>query len=304
MDIILGGIRQFVIDDKWQQFDVEPARRDIGRHQHVDRALFEVFQSLRALALGAVAVDGGSGDTVAQEFAHQAVGVALGAHEHQRLLHLAALDQMCEQGAFAIGVDLVHLVRYQIGRRIAARDFHRNRRTQYLVGEPLDFVREGGGEQQVLSFRRQQRDDALDVGHETHVEHAVGFIEHEDFDARQVDRFLLHVIEQAAGRGDQYFDAGAQCLYLRIDVDTAIDHGGTQRKVLAVVAHAFFNLRGKLARRREYQRADGVAGGRRARVLVRRQHLQNRQCKAGGFAGAGLRATHDVLACQHRRNCF
>ena len=101
-------------------------------------------------------------------------------------------------------------MRDEIRGCVAARDLDRNRRAQNLVGEPFDLVGERRGEQQVLPLRGQQRDDALDVGHEAHVQHAIGFVEHENFHARQVDGFLLHVIEQAAGRGDEDLDALAQ----------------------------------------------------------------------------------------------
>ena len=56
---------------------------------------------------------------------------------------------------------------------------------------------------------RHQREDLLDVVDEAHVEHAVGFVEHEDLDVAQVERALLLQVEQAAGGGDQDVDAAA-----------------------------------------------------------------------------------------------
>ena len=49
-----------------------------------------------------------------------------------------------------------------------------------------DLVREGRREEQVLALR-QQREDLLDVANEAHVEHAVGFVEDQDLDARQIE---------------------------------------------------------------------------------------------------------------------
>jgi hypothetical protein len=46
------------------------------------------------------------------------------------------------------------------------------------------------------------REDALDVGDEAHVQHAVGFVEHQHFDLGEGDALLLDVVEQAARRGD------------------------------------------------------------------------------------------------------
>ena len=74
---------------------------------------------------------------------------------------------------------------------------------EQLVRERADVVGERRREQQVLPALRQQRDDAADVGQEAHVEHAIGFVEHEDLDVPQIDSALLRVIEQAAGRCDE-----------------------------------------------------------------------------------------------------
>jgi hypothetical protein len=43
---------------------------------------------------------------------------------------------------------------------------------------------------------------------EAHVEHAIGFVEHQDLDAGQVHVLLLVQVEQAARRGDQHIEAG------------------------------------------------------------------------------------------------
>jgi hypothetical protein len=71
-----------------------------------------------------------------------------------------------------------------------------------------------------------------------------------------------------------------------------------QRQVLAVGAHAFLDLGGEFARRREDQRADHAL----ARILLRagmgQQALQDRQREAGGLAGAGLGAGEQVAALQ------
>jgi hypothetical protein len=65
---------------------------------------------------------------------------------------------------------------------VAARHFDQLRRLQHAVGKLLDLVGEGGREQQALALLRQHGEDALDVGDEAHVEHAVGFVEHQHLD--------------------------------------------------------------------------------------------------------------------------
>jgi hypothetical protein len=72
---------------------------------------------------------------------------------------------------------------------------------------------------------------------EAHVEHAVGFVQHQRLHGREVERALLHVVEQAARRGDQDVERAREALDLRLHADTAEDHGRLHRRVLAVDAH-------------------------------------------------------------------
>ena len=85
------------------------------------------------------------------------------------------------------------------------------------VDQALDLRRHGGREEQRLPARRQQLADALDVGDEAHVEHAVGFVDHQDLDAGQQDLAAPEVIEQAPRRGDQHVDAAVELLELVVE---------------------------------------------------------------------------------------
>ena len=89
-------------------------------------------------------------------------------------------------------------------------------------------LRHGGREQQGLALERRLVDDLQDVAGEAHVEHAVGFVEHEDLDLVEADLALLHEIEQAAGRGDENVDAIGKRLDLRHLADAAEDHGAAE----------------------------------------------------------------------------
>ena len=66
-----------------------------------------------------------------------------------------------------------------------------------------------------------------DVADEAHVEHAVGLVEDEDLDPRQVDGALAEVVEQAAGRRDEDLGTGAQRADLRVEADAAEDGRST-----------------------------------------------------------------------------
>ena len=57
----------------------------------------------------------------------------------------------------------------------------------------------------------------LDVGDEAHVEHAVGFVDHQKLDAGQQQLAALEMVEQPAGRGDQHVDAARQLHVLVVE---------------------------------------------------------------------------------------
>ena len=154
-------------------------------------------------------------------------------------------------------------------------------------------------EQQVLTLLGQQREDLADVADEAHVQHPIGFVEHQHFDFAQIDGLLTDVVEQAAGGRDQNIDAAAQRIDLRVDADTAEHQRRAQRKVLAIGLHALFDLRREFAGRGQEQRADLATLGGRARS---HQALQRRQREAGGLAGTGLGGGKHVAAFENQGN--
>ena len=156
-------------------------------HQHLQLAVLEFGQRARARGLALVAVDRERGDAVVVQLLGELVRAVLGAREHQHLVPVLRLDQVRQQLALAVAVHRMHLLRDDLDGRVAARDLDHRRRVEQAVGERLDLVGERRREQQVLPLLRQQREDALDVADEAHVEHAVGFVEHEDLDVRQID---------------------------------------------------------------------------------------------------------------------
>ncbi len=134
---------------------------------------------------------------------------------------------------------------------------------------------------------------------EAHIEHAIGLIQHQHFNAVKLDRAALHVIHQTPWRGDQNIDTTAQFVDLRLHADTTENGHGLQWQMAAISDHALFHLGGQLARGCQNQRAHLALAAVAAMV---HQALQQRQSKAGGFAGAGLRCCHDIAAGENGGN--
>ena len=154
---------------------------------------------------------------------------------------------------------------------------------QEAVDEALDLRRHGRREEQGLTREGEELADALDVGNEAHVEHAVGLVDDENFDAVEEQLAALEMVEQAARRGDHHIGAAIELAVLLV-----VGHAADQKRhgelvVLAENLEMLGDLCGKLARRLQDQRARHA--GSRPASLEPRQHRQHEGCR---LAGAGL----------------
>ena len=191
------------------------------------------------------------------------------------------------------------MLRHLLGGGVAARDFHFQRVMQQLFRQRLDLVGEGRGEEQVLTTRRQLRQHAANVVDEAHVQHTVGFVQHQDFDVIELHRVLVFQIQQTPRCCHQHVHAAAQLHHLRVNAYPAENYQRTNVEVAAVFTHVLANLGRQLAGWGEDQRTHRTtAFGVR---LVFYQQLQQRQGKARGLTGTGLRACHQVTALQNGR---
>ncbi len=181
------------------------------------------------------------------------------------------------------------------GRRLGDLDAHRV--VQELFGDAPDFRRHGGGEEQRLAGERHQLADALDIRDETHVEHAIGLIDHQQLDAGEQQPAALGMVEQASGRGDQDVDAARELGVLVVERDAADEKRDVELMIDAVFDEAVLDLRGEFARRLEDQRARHAGTG--AALL---QHGEHRQHEGRRLAGAGLGDAKHVAARENVRN--
>ena len=96
VDIIFGYGGYIIINHMGQLIDIQTARGDIGGDQDSYRAALEVGQRPGACALGLVAVDGGSAQTVSLELLGQSIGAMLRACKHQYLAPVLRADHVTQ----------------------------------------------------------------------------------------------------------------------------------------------------------------------------------------------------------------
>ena len=161
-------------------------------------------------------------------------------------------------------------------------------------GDAADFRRHRRGEEQRLPRERHQLADAFDVGNEAHVQHAVGFVDDQQFDAGEQQSAALGVVEQPAGGRDQHVDAARQLGVLVAERDAADQKRDVEFLAGAVFVELLLDLRGEFAGRFEDQGARHSCPG--AALF---QHGEHRQDEGSGLAGAGLGDAENVAARQN-----
>ena len=137
-------------------------------------------------------------------------------------------------------------------------------------------------------------EDAAHVRQETHVQHAVGFVEDDMLHPVELAVALLNMIEQSARRGDQNVHAGAEGIVLFAVTDAAEDHGDAQIGEACEIADGGLDLGGEFAGRLQHQQA------RLGLVLI--QLGKDREGERSGLARAGLGAADDVTPFHDQRN--
>ena len=233
------------------------------------------------------------------EGADHLVGAVLGAGEDQRPVDRFLPQHLDQQRRLAGAVDVDDALIDLLGGRGLGRDGDADRVAQHALGQLGDLARHGGGEEQGLPARRQLADDRADVVDEAHVEHAVGFVEHEDLDAVEPHRAHLHEIEQPARGRHQHVDAADQIADLAVDRHAADGERDARTDMAAVGLEAVDDLRGQFARRAQHQHA---AGALLKALLAVGEMMEDRQREGGGLAGSGLCDADDVARGQHLRN--
>ena len=286
----------------WQVFNVNASGSNIGGYQSANVAALEASQRLSASGLTFVAVQGHGLDAVLGEVVGNIVGAKLGARKHQHLAPVVLIDDVHQHFFFLAAAHRVDDLRDALNSGVAGSDLNALRILQQRRGQVANFIAERGGEQQALFVLGHQGQDFFHVMNKAHVEHSVGFVQHQNFNAGQIEQALALQVKQATRCGHQDVDAAFDAIDLRFHANATKHHGGLQAKVFAVVFHGLLNLGSQFTSRCEHQSTDGFAAKLVATRFRQAELVQDRKGEGRSFAGAGLSAGQQVVPCQDDRN--
>ena len=238
-------------------------------------------------------MQGQRGEPVVRQRADDFLGVAAHVAEHHRRFRLELQQQRGELRRATRGIGLEEM-RADGGRLRAAIDADFQWLAQHRLGQRADAVGERRREQQRLPLLGRALDQRADRFVEAHVEHAVGFVQHQGAHLAQVQRLLLHQFQHAAGRADHHVRCMRERGELRPQRNAAAKHrelevgdaGGQLAQLLA-------DLVGEFAGGAEHQGLGAGRGGIDA--------LQQAQPECRGLAAAGRRLRDQVPAFEHGR---
>ncbi|KXZ60313.1 hypothetical protein Mlaev_01719 [Microbacterium laevaniformans] len=290
-------VRDRVVDDVGHIVDVDSARRDVRRDEHVLLAGLERGHRPLARLLAHVAVHRARVEPAVVELVHQLLSGALGAGEDDRLAATLCLQ---DAGDHLILVERVRPVDQVLDVRL--------RQTLVGIGRPdVDRVahepacesddRAGHcrGEQLGVTHRCDLLEDLLDVGQEAEIEHLVGLVEDDLDRTAQIEQTLVVEVDEAARRADHDLRAGFQLVDLSLVRLAAVDGDHARGAVLGEHVHVFVDLDGQLAGRNDDERLH-------TRRRVEAETLDDGDAEAEGLARSGLGLADDVLAGQPQRN--
>ena len=146
---------------------------------------------------------------------------------------------------------------------------------------------------------RQTPQNEADVLDEPQIEHAVRLIQDRHLNVAQFEHMLLEVVDDAPGCADEHVDALFQDAPLLLVIDPAEDDGEFETGVFGDDLRIRVNLHREFSRRRDddgARRVDGPIG----RPRIRQQTVEEGDQKRRRLAGAGLRLTRHVVACERQ----
>ena len=291
-DVIVHDVRELI--------DVEPTCRHIGSDQQFGLTIADAAHHFVALILAHSSVERFRPVSATIHGLGQLIDLRTRAAKHQCRRGRLDIKDPTERGRFMGPLDDVDRLAHQGFARlgIAQSNLDFQRVAKVTFGDRIDSWRHGRREQHGLSFGRGSPQDFFDVIRETHVQHFVGLIEHNNGNPIERQRATGDVVKGAArGRNDHVHSAG-QGLQLPADRLSAVDRHNLRPEIATIFVHSFGDLHGKFPGGDEHKSKRLGLG---LRLL---DQLQNWKGKRRCLSSAGSCLTNQITPLQQQWNRF
>lgn len=251
VDVIVDISGKVVVDDVGDVGDIKTTSSNSSSHQDGAASVAEELESAFTLTLSPVSVDGGGGEALVDEEVGQRVGHALGLDEDESQTTSVGVEDIEENRALVNVLDEFDLLGDVLRGRTNATNGQENVVLEEISGEHLDVAREGGREHESLSFSDVGHVLALnntaDLGLETHVQHAIGLVEHKILNVAQGDAASLYEIHKSSGGGNKKVASALNLAKLRANIGTTVHHARADPRPVGKLSGLLVDLRNKLS---------------------------------------------------------
>ena len=282
---------KLVMDHEGKAFDIDAPGGDVGGDEKLGAFFFEGAHDLVAFRLGQIALEDIDGKAALHELLAEDAAAVFGAAKNEATLFALAFEEVADEVGFVFfDADRIAVVDIAIDHASGV-NFHRLRfRSHAAFDELFEDRRKSGGEQPSRLAVGGEFDGATDLLFESHAEHFVRFIEDEILHVIDRKSLALEEIEEAAGSGDDNLRGSLQSGYLKVDFVSASDyfHECFFVGVLGEFEKSLPDLLGELAGR-------GKDEGLNV-FLIPGDFGEERESKGGGFSGAGLSLSDEVVS--------
>mmetsp|Transcript_94121 Transcript_94121/g.304517 ORF Transcript_94121/g.304517 Transcript_94121/m.304517 type:complete len:390 (+) Transcript_94121:373-1542(+) len=321
MHVVLRSIWQLVVHDVVHTRQIQASGGDIRGHEDLDAVLFQVRDRCVPLPLIQPSVDGLGIDLVVAKFPSDFVASALRVREDDGFGDFAVLVRdtlklVHEKLELAVRVRSAHVLEALLDHGGARADLaHADPHVagvQEVQSHVLHLLREGRREHHGLpTLPASARyghvsllNDLLDLGQETHVQHAVGLIQGQILHVGHADNSARDKVRQPARCCDDDVGTVGELSELRLRVRTSIEASDANLRTEAEAAALLRDLLAQLTRGREHH-----AGGQNSALLhylllCQRLHgsSDDGREEGGRLTASRLRADHDVRAVEGGRD--
>jgi len=294
VDVVFGIFRDAVVDDVGNAGNVDSAGGDVGGDEDFEITVFETGERFHPIDLIDVRVHRGDFRLTGRfDERGELVGFLARAGENHHRVIIGLLEEFQKQLVALVHGDRVKSVSHA-GRDRGAGDFDAGWLDEAPLGERLDRRWHGSREKQRLAaFPWAEVDDFSDLREETHVEHAIDFVQNEHFDFTKTHRGAVKVIDEAAWGGDDDIGTGREIFGLFSKADASVEERDFQTGVFAVFFELFGDLVGKFAGRFE---------DKDLRFSEFFDLGKGRKSESGSLTGTGLGRADDVASFKNNRN--
>lgn len=303
MDISFDILWGLDLDDQVDVGNVETARCNIGRNEHLELLLLESLESDLTLSLSNIAMHDLEIllDLVGED---QLVGLCLGLTEDNSLAETTVDNENISESLHPVVVRAVDGNVFNVLLRLVLKILCKINslpvRSQIGIGKVLNPWRSGGREQKELrhlgALLLNCSEDLVDVLLEAHVQHLVRLVEDNSLDLCESQVATVDMVEHATSGANENVDTASQLIHLLGDRGTTINRNDIEF-VFEVLElnQSPADLESELSRRRQNDSLNVT----RAEQLQLAESFDQGQTEAEGFTRAGQVAHDQILFIVH-----